>query len=293
MRGIDFNAMNPYSKFVAAYVGALEAGKTYPLGGFAPVGHPPVSSDAPRTLIFSPHPDDECIVGALPLRLRREAGWRVINVAVTHGSAKARQAERLAELKGACAYLGFELVQTAPNGLERVQPKYRNEDPPHWKAMVLLIAQLLESTKPRAIFFPHEHDGNETHAGVHWLVMDALAQLGERVATTLVETEYWSPMRSPNLMVEVSERTLTEQITGTSFHVGEVKRNPYHLLLPAWMQDNVRRGSELIAGKGSAAQAFNFATLYQIRAWRDGAVVDADAEHRFLGHSEDPAALFT
>ena len=26
-------------------------------------------------LIFAPHPDDECIVAALPLRLQQEAGW--------------------------------------------------------------------------------------------------------------------------------------------------------------------------------------------------------------------------
>ncbi len=284
--------MNPYSTLVAAYASGLQSGKTLPLGGFAPISHPPVSSDAPKVLIFSPHPDDECIIGALPLRLRSESGWRVINVAVTQGSARARQAERLAELKGACHYLGFELVQTAPNGLERVHAKCRDEDPQHWQGMVLLIAQLLESTQPRAIVFPHEHDWNETHIGVHCLVMDALAHVGHRVTTALIETEYWAPMLSPNLMVEVSEQTLTEQITGTSFHAGEVRRNPYHLLLPAWMQDNVRRGSELIAGKGSAALGFNFATLYRLRAWRDGAVVDAIAGHRSLGQSEDPAALF-
>jgi LmbE family N-acetylglucosaminyl deacetylase len=38
-------------------------------------------------LIFSPHPDDECIIGGLALRLLREAKWNVINVAVTLGSA--------------------------------------------------------------------------------------------------------------------------------------------------------------------------------------------------------------
>ena len=54
--------------------------------------------DAPRTLIFSPHPDDEVIIGALPLRLLRELKMNVINVAVTQGSHKARQPERWKEL---------------------------------------------------------------------------------------------------------------------------------------------------------------------------------------------------
>lgn len=284
--------MNPYRTLVAAYASGLHTGKSYPLGGFAPINHPPVARDAPSVLIFSPHPDDECLIGALPLRLRREVGWRVINVAVTQGSAKARQAERLAELQGACAYLGFELLQTAPNGLERVLPRYRTEDPSHWQGMVLRIAHVLESTQARAIFFPHEHDSNDTHMGVHWLVMDALAHLGDRLATTLVETEYWGPLRHPNLMVEVCEQTLTEQITATSFHAGEVRRNPYHLLLPAWMQDNVRRGSELVGGKGRAAPDFDFATLYRVRAWREGAVAEAIEGHRFLGRVENPATLF-
>ena len=70
----------------------------------------PIAPDAPRALIFSPHPDDECIIGGLALRLMREAGMRVVNVAVTQGSNKARQAARLEELRAACDYLGFDLV---------------------------------------------------------------------------------------------------------------------------------------------------------------------------------------
>ena len=34
-------------------------------------------------LILSPHPDDECIIGGLPLRLMKEGGIRIINVAIT------------------------------------------------------------------------------------------------------------------------------------------------------------------------------------------------------------------
>ena len=59
-------------------------------------------------------------------------------------------------------------------------------------------------------------------------------------------------------------------MTALSFHVGEVQRNPYHLLVPAWMQDNVRRGGELVGGQGGAAPDFAFATLYRLRRWVDG-----------------------
>src|SRR6185437_16739858 len=146
---------------------------------------------APTALIFSPHPDDECIIGALALRMQREAGLRVINAAVTHGSNKDRQPGRLQELKNACQYLGFSLEQTAPNGLEKINPKTRANDPQYWAAAVKTIAASLAKNQPRAIFFPHEHDWNSTHIGTHFLVMDALQTLPATFQTILIETEFW------------------------------------------------------------------------------------------------------
>jgi hypothetical protein len=86
----------------------------------------------------------------------------------------------------------------------------------------------------------------------------------------VVETEFWGAMATPNLMVESSSLDLGDLVAATSFHVEEVKRNPYHLLLPAWMQDNVRRGGELVGGQGAAAPDFKFATIYRLRAWENG-----------------------
>ena len=56
-------------------------------------------------------------------------------------------------------------------------------------------------------------------------------------------------------------------MAATTFHVGEVQRNPYHLLLPAWLMDNVRRGAEVAGGQGGAAPDFAFAALYRLRKW--------------------------
>jgi hypothetical protein len=53
-------------------------------------------------------------------------------------------------------------------------------------------------------------------------------------------------------------------------HAGEVRRNPYHARLPAWMLDNVRRGAELVGGRGAKAPDFTFATIYRLRKWRGG-----------------------
>src|SRR6266576_64307 len=95
-------SMNPYQDFVSQFSRLLKEGKSLPLGGFTPTLPPVIRADAPKALFFAPHPDDECIAGGIALRLLREAQMNVINVAVTQGSKKERQAERLHELKGAC-----------------------------------------------------------------------------------------------------------------------------------------------------------------------------------------------
>jgi LmbE family N-acetylglucosaminyl deacetylase len=264
--------MNPYQKFVSEYARLAKDGKSFPLGGFAPAPRPDITEDAPKALFFAPHPDDETIVGGIALRILREARMSLVNVAVTQGSKKERQAERLRELQAACNYLGYGLVTTGPSGLERISPKTRGQDPAHWVACVKIIADILATQQPRVILFPHEHDWNSTHIGTHFLVMDALNQLPAGFECYLVETEFWGQMTDPNLMVEISAEDLADQITATTFHVGEVQRNPYHLRLPAWMQDNVRRGSELVGGQGETAPDFTFAALYRLRKWTGGRV---------------------
>src|SRR5215216_291331 len=112
--------MNPYYGYVSELARLVAEGRRFPLGGFTAPARPALAADAPRALIFSPHPDDECIIGGLALRLQREAGFHVVNVAVTQGSNKARQAARWEELRAACDYLDFELVETIPGGLEKV-----------------------------------------------------------------------------------------------------------------------------------------------------------------------------
>jgi LmbE family N-acetylglucosaminyl deacetylase len=65
-----------------------------------------VSPDAPTALIFAPHPDDEVIVGGLPLRLLRELQINVINVAVTLGSRADRRANAGRSLRTAAITSG-------------------------------------------------------------------------------------------------------------------------------------------------------------------------------------------
>ena len=259
--------MNPYQQFVSAIVHLAADGKSLPLGGVPPRPPSPPRADAPIALIFSPHPDDECIIGGLALRLMREMQFHIVNVAVTLGSNEERRAARLTELKNACDWIGFALEET---GLEKITVATRAKEPDVWLAAVRTIAALLLKYKPSAIFFPHELDWNSTHIGTHFLIREALKTLPPSFTTALVETEFWGQMPSPNVIVELSAEDVADLLAALSFHVGELQRNPYHLRMPAWLQDNVRRGAELVGGQGGKAPDFVFATLYRIHRWQDG-----------------------
>jgi hypothetical protein len=194
-------------------------------------------------------------------------------------------------LQGACKFLGFGLRQTAPGGLEAINLKTRAEAPEKWAASVKIISEILAEEQPRAIFFPHEHDWNDTHIGTHFLVMDALGQTaGLRCA--LVETEFWGQNDRPNLMVEYDAEDVGDLIAATTFHVGEIARNPYHLTIPAWLVDNVRRGAELVGGQGGVAPAFMFGQLFQLRRWNEGRVENIYEGGRFLAKSAGADSLF-
>src|SRR5262245_60193086 len=252
---------NPYLQYVTDLKSALTNARKIQRGPLPPAGATEKKVDAPTALFFAPHPDDECISGGIALRLLREASMNVINVAVTQGSKQERQAERWTELKGACDYLGFGVISTGANGLEKVNPKTRSQDPQFWANSVAVIRDILKRTNPKVLIFPHERDWNSTHIGTHHLVMDALASLPRDFECFLVETEFWGQMDDPNLMLEISEQDVADMVAAITFHVGEIARNPYHLLLAPWMMDNVRRGGELVGGQGEAAPNFTFAVL--------------------------------
>lgn len=284
--------MNVYQKLVLDYARLTREARKYPLGEFPACSKPEVKPDAPKVLIFSPHPDDEVIIGGLALRLLREPKWNVLNVAVTLGSKKERQPGRLAELKACCNCIGFGLIETIPGGLEGVNLKTRSGNPEHWSRSVDVIAAILKLQQPRVILVPHEFDWNSSHIGTHFLVMDALKKLGPSFQCHVVETEFWGAMTNPNLMVEVSPQDLGDLITALTFHVGEVKRNPYHLSISAWMADNVRRGGEVVGGQGGEAPDYDFATLYRLRKWANGKIENIFEGGRMLPAAKNAGELF-
>lgn len=281
---------HPYRRWINQLLRAQARGAALPLGGFAPLRAPRRKAKARKVFIFSPHPDDECIIGGLALRLLREERMQVVNVAVTQGSRKDRQAARWEELQNACRFIGFDLLATAPNGLEGINLKSRGQEPAAWAQSVAVIAELLTSHRPDILMVPHAADWNSSHIGTHYLVTEALRAIPD-YTPLVVETEFWGAMASPNLMVEISPKDLADLIAALSFHDGEVRRNPYHLRLPAWMQDNVRRGGEVVGGQGGTPPSFQFATLYRLCRW-NGSELQASLGGRVLSATDDLGAVF-
>ncbi len=296
-------AVDTFSAWLARWERLLDEGAGLPLPETSARGTRSFAASAPaasaatrrRCLILSPHPDDEAIHGGLPLRLAREAGWEVVNLAVTFGSNAARRVERLRELEASCAVLGFALTRldaTDRLGLDEVTPDVRRSKPAHWQSKVERLAASLEAWGPDLVLAPHAADAHPTHAGCHWLLRDAIDLLLSRSdmpPAWIALTEYWAPLETPNLLVGLDRHTAATMLAALAQHRGEVARNPYHLMLPAWLIDNVRRGSERVLGPGSGAPPQRFGVLVELfsvtaNGWTrwtsptgSGAVIDARA----------------
>lgn len=233
------------------------------------VSPPDNGGKRPTLLLCSPHPDDEVLTGALPLRLLREQGARVINLAMTLGTDPSRQSARWQELAGACAVVGFECQRFfAPPGFELKA----GAGGKGWSAAVKGLVELFEGLHPNLVFFPHGQDHHPAHVETHRLVCAALAMFTARqtLSVKAVETEYWRPMAAPNLLVGVSAEDLARLLAAVVCHRGEIARNPYHLTCPARLMDCVRRGAEMVRSPTPARPDFIFADLYRLSVWRHG-----------------------
>ena len=241
-----------------------------------------------NVLVFAPHPDDECIIGLLPLRLMLEANANIIDVAVTLGSKVERRKGRLEELTQACNFLNWDLRVCGKNGFDNIRLKTREDNLSYWNECVSELASIIEETQPAIIFMPHIDDWNATHIGTSKLVSDAVEK--SRYNGVVINTEYWGGIKVANLMVEATEEHIAALMEAVARHVKEVERNDYHLRLPFWMGDNVRRGAELVGGQGAEAPHFKFATLYNLQFFKDG-IWQQPYKSRFLHDSENAANI--
>ncbi len=279
--------------YVLEHARLLDSGKGIATGPSAEAREAPATASPERPLrvaLCSPHPDDEALTGALPLRLRLECGARVTNIAITLGSDAARRPQRRRELEAACRVLGFELaIAREPHGFDGVSLATRTERRGEWAEKVGALVQYLERLQPDVVFAPHSEDWHPAHEGTHYLAVDALVAFLASVRgrpLPLIETAYWHEHAQPNLMVGVSPEVVATLAMATAEHGGEVSRNAYHLRLPSRLIDNVRRGTETVGGQGSAAPGFPFAELYRVTLVQASGLLAPRPGGRIIGPAE-------
>lgn len=226
-------------------------------------------------MILSPHPDDECIIGSLALRLMHENNAHVVNVAVTLGSNKIRQKERAEELTEACNFLEMECIFLSEN----------------WKLKEKELKILIKKYQPQIIISPHSKDFHPTHIKTAELCKKVLSTMKNEI-TLIAWGEFWGQLNKPNLLIEVPKEILELQMHALEKHIGEINRNPYHLRLPAWMMDNVRRGSEIIAGQGTLAVNMAFGVLYRIQLMKQGKFKTLKLSNHFQDSESDLGQMF-
>ena len=234
----------------------------------------PKSSLPFTILILSPHPDDESIIGSLPLRLMHENNAHIINVAVTLGSNKKRQKPRLKELQNACEFLEMDL-------------DVLSED---WPTKARELKSLIQKYQPNLILAPHLKDHHPTHIKTGKLLEKVLKTT--KLNTLVAWTEFWGQMEKPNCLMEVPNEILELQMKALVMHTGEIARNPYHLRLPAWMMDNVRRGGEIISNVGGEVPQMPFGVIYQLQLFKNGKLSNVKLSTPFLSALADLGQIF-
>lgn len=197
-----------------------------------------------KVLIISPHPDDEVLQSSLALRLQQENGLQIINVAVTLGSDKSQRPRRLKELNAALKFLRFQNHILSDS----------------WSQKKTELIKIIKAEKPVLIIAPHDLDQHSTHQKTSTLVKESTRDFIGQIAWS----EFWSPQKKPNLLVEVPFKIFIKQFKALEFHRGEIERNPYHYRLQSWLIDNVRRGSEIIQRPGSASPIMTMGQIYHL-----------------------------
>lgn len=274
--------LNDYFEYARLAKELIEAGRNIPTARWE---NPPqkTKDSAKNIMIFAPHPDDEVITGLLALRLMLENGYKVVNVAVSLGSNLARREGRTKELSDACKYLGWELEIC---GFDKVRPELKADNPAEWEKCVQAIVELIRKHKPTIVTAPHEEDANAAHIATGMMVRQALDLLGEEYKGVLVETEVWSGMQNPNILVEADENHLAYLMTALSLHVKEVERNDYHARLPDTFAEYVRRGAEVVGSSGGKAPNFNFGYIYAVKKF-NGKIWEKTREPKFIACGVD------
>jgi LmbE family N-acetylglucosaminyl deacetylase len=179
----------------------------------------------PVALLLSPHPDDELLGCPAHLLALRDAGWRIVNLALSLGR-EGQHARRRLELDEACRRAHFELV-IGPPELCIPSADGGREEVGQAAARVLELARSLTAS---LLVAPSPHDGHPSHERVGRL---ALAAARAGAAQRMWLWGLWADLAAPNSVCVFDERRLGEIEDALSAHAGELARNDYRRLLRA------------------------------------------------------------
>jgi LmbE family N-acetylglucosaminyl deacetylase len=192
---------------------------------------------------LAPHPDDELLGPPVSLFALRDAGWRVVNVAVTLGRPQQRE-RRLGEAAEACRRAGFELV------VER-EPA---------EALAEIAADLVVCPSPYDHHPTHERVGRETLSAV----------LAAGAPSHVWLWAIYAEIALPTLARRVDESRLREIEHALEAHAGEVERNDVRRLLRARAELGAVLAVERVFGFGSPGRDLAGAELLSELALVDG-----------------------
>ncbi len=209
-------------------------------------------SSRPTALLLSPHPDDELLGCPAHLFALREAGWRIVNLALSLGSDERRRPQRLAELELACRRAGFELVYEAEAfAMPTSRGQAEGAEPGDGGGFERSLARVLELAgrlETKLLVAPSPHDDHPAH---EWTGRLALAAARAGAAERLWLWGLWADVAMPNSLCVFDEPRLAEIERALRAHAGELTRNDYVRLLRARAELGAVLAPERVLGHGS------------------------------------------
>jgi len=213
----------------------------------------------PIAVHVAPHPDDESIGAPCTLLSLRDAGWRVVNVAVSLGKFEQRERRRL-ELDEACRRAGFELlVMDPPANISRDSTLDDRDQ------LIEQLAEVFAQLGPIIVIGPSPTDGHHGHEITGSALVEAVHQQPRTIH--IWQWGLWADLADPNIFVPVSQQHLDLAKHAVSAHAGEVARNNYVDLVEARARVAAILGVERVLEWGRAGDAATYAELLHEIVW--------------------------
>jgi LmbE family N-acetylglucosaminyl deacetylase len=205
----------------------------------------------PTALLLSPHPDDELLGCPAHLFALRDAGWRIVNLALSLGRDRAAHPRRRRELELACQRAGFELVLADPGDFVMPDSRAQSGERPSGDGLELAGERVLELARrldSRLLVAPSPHDDHPAH---EWTGRLALSAARRGAARRLWLWGLWADVGLPNSLCTFDARRLAEIEHALGAHSGELDRNDYGRLLRARAQSGSVLLPERVFGYGT------------------------------------------